>query len=291
MSRWLALLAGLLLALPVAAAPEPGQSKSAQPQSARPQSARPRSERPLRVVSLNPCVDAILVAVADPGQIAALSHYSRDPGATAIPLAVAQHFPMTYETAEEVVALKPDVVLASAHSAPATRAALARMGARVVLIAVPDSIAQSLTQIDTIAAAVGQPARGAALVARIRQGVGRQALDRPAVTALFRASGGMVPGSGTLMDDLMRHTGFANASTGYGLQQWDLLSLEPLVAAPPRVLMTDARVDDPLARHPVFQRLKARMRVFHIAPELVRCGGPTILPALARLAAIRRSLP
>lgn len=276
MSRWLALLAGLLLALPATAAPVAGLTQTARPQ---------------RVVSLNPCVDAILVAVADPGQIAGLSHYSRDPGATAIPLAVARRFPMTYETAEEVVALKPDVVLASAHSAPATRAALARMGARVVLLTVPDSIAQSLTQIETIAAAVGQPARGATLVARIRQGVSRQVLDRPAVTALFRASGGMVPGAGTLMDDLMRHAGFANASTGYGLQQWDLLPLEPLVAAPPRVLLTDAAANDPFGRHPVFQRLKARMRVFRVAPELVRCGGPTILPALARLAAIRRSLP
>ena len=38
-----------------------------------------------RVVSLNPCLDALLLAVADPSQVAALSHYSHDPDATTPP--------------------------------------------------------------------------------------------------------------------------------------------------------------------------------------------------------------
>ncbi|HUH09083.1 MAG TPA: ABC transporter substrate-binding protein, partial [Brevundimonas sp.] len=37
------------------------------------------SAAPRRVVSLNACLDAILVHVADRGQIAALSHYAREP--------------------------------------------------------------------------------------------------------------------------------------------------------------------------------------------------------------------
>src|SRR3546814_2367635 len=32
--------------------------------------------KPQRIVSLNPCVDAVLMRIADPGQIAAISQYS-----------------------------------------------------------------------------------------------------------------------------------------------------------------------------------------------------------------------
>ncbi len=42
-----------------------------------------------RIVSLNPCTDAVLVEVADPQQILALSSYSSDPASSSMDLAVA----------------------------------------------------------------------------------------------------------------------------------------------------------------------------------------------------------
>ena len=71
---------------------------------------------PRRVVSLNPCLDAILLEVADPAQITALSRYSRDPRLSAV-ANVARRFPSTGGSAEEVVALKPDLVLTSGMGA------------------------------------------------------------------------------------------------------------------------------------------------------------------------------
>jgi iron complex transport system substrate-binding protein len=46
---------------------------------------------PRRIVSLNPCLDAILLDVADPGQITALSHYSREPTQSVIWKQARQH--------------------------------------------------------------------------------------------------------------------------------------------------------------------------------------------------------
>ena len=46
-----------------------------------------------RLVSLNPCVDAVLAAVADPDQIAGVSHYSQDPAATSVDVRWARRFP------------------------------------------------------------------------------------------------------------------------------------------------------------------------------------------------------
>ena len=66
-----------------------------------------------RIVSLNPCLDAILVEVAEPEQILALSHYSADPAASSIPQDIARRYDVTGGTVEEVIALEPDIVLAS----------------------------------------------------------------------------------------------------------------------------------------------------------------------------------
>ena len=59
---------------------------------------------PLRIVSTNPCADAMLVELVSPDRIAAISHYSQDPAATSMPIEVANRFATTAGTAEEVIA-------------------------------------------------------------------------------------------------------------------------------------------------------------------------------------------
>ena len=76
------------------------------------------------IVSLNPCADQLLLALVPPARIAAISWYSQRPGASSIPLALARRFRATAGTAEEVIALASDLVLATSFTPPATRAAL-----------------------------------------------------------------------------------------------------------------------------------------------------------------------
>jgi iron complex transport system substrate-binding protein len=252
--------------------------------------------RPARVVSINPCVDAVLLEVADAGQIAAISHYSQDPRATSVALGVARRFVATSGTAEEVVALRPDLVLAGAHVAPATVAALGRLKVPVLSFGVPISLAEAREQVRAIAGAVGQPARGAALVARIDAAVVAAHRPGPPVSALIWQAGGLVPGEGTLADALMQAAGLRNASRRYGLKNWDVLPLEYLVADPPRLLLSDAGAaagagaGDRMMRHPVLDRLGAKMVRAPFDVRLLSCAGPVIIPALARLSAARDGL-
>lgn len=248
-----------------------------------------------RVVSLNPCLDALLVAVADPGQIAALSHYSRDMSSSSVGEA-ALRFPFTYESAEEVIALSPDLVLASRHSALSTRNALARLGIRVMQFPTPNSIAESLAQMRDVAAALGRVREGRAAVARIEAALAAAAPapGSPTLTALVYQRGGFSSGPGTLVDELLTRTGFENAVARYGVRHTGNVPLERVVAAPPQVLLRG--VEHPgqqgwggrVMSHPALRRIGPRMRVATFPERLMYCGGPNLIEAAGLLAGVRR---
>ena len=125
-------------------------------------SGAPRSavvSAPRRIVSLNPCLDAILLAVADHSQIAALSRYSQKPSQSAV-AAEARGYPFTDGSGEEIVALKPDLVLGSGMGSIELTHVLPRLKIRQVSFSVPVTIDESLAQILTMSRLVGHPDRG-----------------------------------------------------------------------------------------------------------------------------------
>jgi iron complex transport system substrate-binding protein len=257
--------------------------------------ARAASGEPRRVVSLNPCLDAILVQVADRAQIAAVSHYTHDPSSTSSG-ALGLTLPFTHETAEEVVALRPDLVLTARHSAPATRAALERMGVRTELFGLPNTVEESLAQVMQVARAVNRPERGAALVARIRAALADAAPPpgAPTLTAVTFQSGGFASARGTLMDEMMRRAGFENAATRYGLTRTGNIPLEKLIADPPDVLLAGQLEPgaptwaDRVLAHPALAHVAPRMHRAVFPQTLTFCGGPVLIDSARMLARARR---
>ena len=252
---------------------------------------------PVRVVSLNPCLDAILVAVADRNQIAALSHYARDPAASVV-VEEARTLPFTYESAEEVIALSPNLVLTSQHSSLATHQALAKLGTRVELFTVPSSVEASFADIRRIAALTGHPERGEALILRTRLAL-KQAEPPPGAvraSALIFQPNGFAAGPGTLADEMLTRAGFTNAAKAYGLPQWGNVSLEQLMQDPPRLLLsgraaaTGASFAERLLSHPALKSLSGRMTEADFPERLLFCGGPTLIPEAQALASARRKL-
>jgi iron complex transport system substrate-binding protein len=250
-----------------------------------------------RVVSLNPCLDAVLVHVADRAQILGLSHYARDAQQSTI-AAVARTYPITYESAEEVIALRPDVVLSAAHSSPATRAALKRLNIRTELFKVPNSWVENQAQIRRIADAVGHPQRGEALIAQVEVAMARGA-PRPGtrpVTALVFQPNGFAAGHGTLVDEMMRRAGFENVAERYGLRKWGNVSLERLLDDPPEVLLAgQARPNAPtwaerILDHPALVAIAPRMARAVFPERLLYCGGPVLIQTAAVLATARRQV-
>jgi len=255
------------------------------------------AQTPRRVVSLNSCLDVMLVHLADRQQIAALSHYAREPDGSTIS-DLAQKLPFTWESAEEVISLRPDLVLASRHSAPATRNALQRLGVQTERFSTPKTIAQSLEQVARVAALVGHPDRGTALVARIQAALAaaRPAPGQRAITALIYQPNGFSPGPGTLADELMTTAGFENVARRYGLKTWGNVPLERLLADPPDVLLVGEASKgarswaDRVMTHPALRVLDGRMRQARVPERLLYCGGPVLIEAVSTLAHARRAL-
>ena len=277
------------------------------------------------IVSVNPCADALLVRLVAPERIAAISHYSQDAGATSIPLTVARRFRATAGTAEEVIALRPSLVLASTFTSPVTREAYARAGLRVVYLDSPTTVVASVAEVRQVAVAVGERGRGEAMVQGIeaslhtpsalprrrpgpscveRRGKARTLASECVATgprpspgkkeggpsspaALLLISGDLATGRDTLLDELLRRAGFRNAAADYGLRYTGRVPIERLAANPPAVVIApDAGGRGAVLR----RRLLPGMREASFPRDLINCGGPAIPAALARLRAIRASL-
>ena len=238
------------------------------------------------IVSLNPCTDAVLAEVAAPGQLLAISHYSHDPRASSMDIATARRFPVTGGTVEEVLALNPDMVVAGGFLSPATQAAFTRLGVQVETFGIAGSVAESHEQTRRLAALVGDAAAGEALIQRIDSSLQPEPQgDLPSAT--LWQPGGIVPGDTQLISELLRRAGFASHSARQGLGQADYLPLERVVADPPDVLLVAGNQRG--QSHPVLRDLPD-MRLARLDPNLLFCGGPAIIRAMARLREVRESL-
>ncbi len=251
--------------------------------------------RPQRIVSMNPCVDAVLMEIADPAQIAAISHYSQDPRATSIPLEQAMRYRAVPSSAEDVVSEKPDLVIAGPHASLQTVAALQRLGIPLMQLTVPESVTENKAQITEIAERIGRRNAGAALNARIDAAISAARWQGAPIPALIWQGSGLVPGKGTLADELMSRTGFRNISRDMGLKKWDILPLEGLLTDPPAVLLA-GQADmgagsgdgNRMLSHPALVKAGRRIKIAQFPSNLLHCGGPVIIRSVERLAAVRR---
>ncbi len=220
-----------------------------------------------RVVSLNLCTDQMLVLLA-PEQVAALSPLARDPTLSFV-AEQAERMPVTRASAEAVLRLRPDFVLAAPYGAQTTLGLLEAEGVRVVRTDLPTDFPAIRAQTRKLAALLGVPARGEALIAAMDAKLA--ALKPPAhpVRALVWQPRGYTAGPGSLADAVLRAAGLTNISTGRQV------GLEMLVRLRPDLLVLPAPAQFPslateLLDHPATQGIPRRF----VPPALTICAGP-----------------
>ena len=249
----------------------------------------------MRIVSLNLCADQLLVLLAEREQIAAVSHLSRDPALSHVAEQAAR-LPVTRGGAEEVLTLRPDLILAGEYGAqPAIRLLKRLGGVPVVRIGLAESFTDIRRHIVAVAEAVGHPGRGRAMLAEMDTILAAVPPPERRPTALLYQPNGFTAGAGTLADAVLSAAGFANLGASSGLHGYGFLPLETVVANPPDLLIRahyDARrpsEGERLLRHPALA--SSATMVASLDGPLFGCGGPFTATAVARLAEIRAGLP
>jgi iron complex transport system substrate-binding protein len=232
----------------------------------------------------------LLVPLADPEQILGLSPYGRDRLRSGI-AREAERYPALSGTAEEVLALKPDLVLAGRFTKRATRELLRQHGVRLVELDAARSLDEAKAQLRQVGTLLGHPDRAEAAIARIEAAAARaRAAAASGLTVLPLQRRGWVAGGGTLLGSLLNLAGLTPALNGRGLGRF--ATLEEIVALRPNLLVVSEageRAEDQgaaLLQHPALARLYPPDRRIVLPDSLnLFCGGPALAEALDRLAA------
>lgn len=86
---------------------------------------------PQRIMSLKICTDELLMELVPPPRIASVTFLSQESAALKL-WPQAARIPANHNSAEEVLATRPDLILTDSFATPQMRKLLSRSGARVV---------------------------------------------------------------------------------------------------------------------------------------------------------------
>ena len=250
----------------------------------------PAAAAPPRIVSMNVCADQLLIPLADPGQILGLSRYSRDAWQS-FAADDARRYPILSGGAEDVLVLRPDIVVAGLFDKRSTRELLKAKGLRLAEFSVPRNLDEVKAQIRQMGDLVGHPERADAQIARLDDAVARarQAVVRKAYRVLLLARRGWVTGADSLLSSLLAETGLVNAAGDLGIGFGGFAPLEAIINLKPDLIVvsdaSDRAEDDGRAflLHPALERFYPPSRRIVIPDRLTVCGGVMLADALDRL--------
>lgn len=239
------------------------------------------------MLSLDSCADQYVMGLAPRASIVGVSTRADDADSRLRHLA--RGLPMRRIDLESALAAKPDVVVRYWGGEPRLIAALERRGIRVVTIPDASGFADVRATVRKVAAAIGQPARGEAAIARMDAQLARAAGAWKGARALYLTPGGVTAGSGTLVDAVLRAAGMTNAERRPGYQT---VSLEEMALSPPATVVLGFFDTFQLAgdswgvgRHRVLQRVAASRSVASLRGALLGCPDVGAAEAALLLAA------
>ncbi len=176
---------------------------------------------PQRVVSQAVGTDDLLLALAAPGQIAALSHLGQDER-YAPAFAEAKKFPaLRNSSAEDILRFKPDLVLMTSFSPPEGRVLLQRAGVKIFVIEKYERLEDVYNSLRKLGEILGRTSQAEEVIRTSQNRVTDLAKRLHGVKPVRVLAAGVYPfaaGSDTSFQDLCDHTGALNVAAEAGLK-------------------------------------------------------------------------
>jgi iron complex transport system substrate-binding protein len=242
--------------------------------------ASPVEAAPGRVASLKLCTDELLLMLADPAQIASVTHLSQNPYEHA-GWRSARRYPRNDGTLISVTWVRPDLVLDMGGGGRDTARIAERLGIRLINLPYPQRLADIEQAVRTVAKVLGRTQAGALALARI-DALKRSAAISPVEAVWLGGGGRSLPAQG-LGAEWMALAGLEQRPL-----KGDRITLEQLLMRPPPVLLrSDYRQgqysgEQRWLRHPL-ARGTARSRTVTTDGRPWTCMGPLMVDEVIRL--------
>jgi iron complex transport system substrate-binding protein len=223
------------------------------------------------------CTDALLLELLPPSRIASVTFLSREPSNSFL-WPQAARVAVNHGNPEEVLAARPDFVLAGTYASAAARALVKQTNIPLLEVPPADNFDEIRSITRTVAHALGRDAVAEALIGKMDATLRELSATRP--HRLIRVAGwngdGSLPGRGTLFDAILTAAGGVNIASSDGGRDGSF-DLEQLLAARPDVLAygsdtsTTPSLHTDAALHPLILKLYAGRRVSYPS-ALYGCG-------------------
>lgn len=252
--------------------------------------------KPQRIVSTNVCADQLALALVDRARIVSVSRMAIEPEISNFAEA-ARKIHINNARAEEIVELKPDLILGDIYTGKGANRLATTIGVPVHIVGFASSLADVSAIIRDTAQTLGEPERGEQLIAELNARIAKTQSPTPKpITALVYEPNGFTAGNGTLTNDILTAAGLTNLAPKLMHGSYGTVPLEAVVAAAPQLLILDDSYSatssraQSILRHPAFQSLKGKTTLYKIPSRLWLCPGPWIAEAVERLANERARL-
>jgi iron complex transport system substrate-binding protein len=250
------------------------------------------TDKPQRIVSIGLCTDQLLLILAEREQIASLSVWALDQNMSYMIDAVGD-LPLNNSSVEEVIQHQPDLVVASKYAAWDTAKFLRQLGYEVKQIPLARSIADIYSLLRQFGEWTGNQRRAESVIEQMQlelAEIQQRYAGRPQKTVMVYSPNGFTIGANTLENDLFTHAGYINLAATMGIEGFQPIALETLIAANPDVLQIDRNLSraDSLAtayvEHPVLAKMIQHREYLDIPTRLRICAGPMITEAIDSMA-------
>lgn len=224
----------------------------------------PAAAKPLRIVSLDLCSDWMLLRYAPRSQVAAYSPLLYSYPADWVDQGLRVHDGRL----EQIIRLKPDLVLSGEYNASQLRQRLKQLGYRVEVLALPNDLASIKPYTIRFMSVI----QGAATPFNFPEIDIKQRKNR---NLLLLGANGIATGKGTLEHDILTAAGWDNYSQATG---YISLDLEQLVANAPDAIYYSAPLSNSLAnlfaRHHAISRRVSENNFMRADNWRWQCPGP-----------------
>jgi iron complex transport system substrate-binding protein len=251
------------------------------------------AEGPQRIVSMNLCTDQMALLLAGPDRVASVSFLGADPAESSL-AEMTKDIAVNHGLAEEIIAARPDLVLAGRYTTSFAKAMLRRLGYKVVEVDSPDTIAGIHDTFGLVGEAVGEPERAAAMLAdmdRRLAAVAALARGRPPRSAIIYDANGFTVGRPGLADEIMTLAGLTNKAPELGIGAYGQVPLESMLAVKPDTIVHLSyrpgvpSISNMSMQHPALRAVLDGAEPLSVPGRLFTCGTPIIAAAAEAMAA------